>query len=159
MSGKLLMFAKLSLKIFIYYLSEIFCFSTKEIIDIYKKYLIEKFVVFHILTDTDSTGSLFLFLTRTVIYLKKKFRVVIFEVITASKIYKRYDTSHKFWDISGSRKESKTKKPGYFEIGNIDNPCLVTLTINPKEYLEILKNFALNKKHKEIEKESSRTGF
>ena len=63
MSGKLLMFAKLSLKIFIYYLSEIFCFPTKEIIDIYKKYLIEKFVVFHILTDTDSTTWKFIFIS------------------------------------------------------------------------------------------------
>ena len=40
MSGKLLMFAKLSLKSFIYDLSEIFCFTIKEINDIYKKYLI-----------------------------------------------------------------------------------------------------------------------
>ena len=40
-SGKLLMFAKLSLKIFIYDIAETFCFPTEAVAEIYKKYLIE----------------------------------------------------------------------------------------------------------------------
>ena len=87
------------------------------------------------------------------------FRDIIFDVIIASKIYKKFDTSHEFWDIFGSRKESRRKKLGYYEIENIDNPCLVTIAVNPKEYLEILKNLALNKKHKGIKKGSSGMGF
>ena len=41
MSGKLPMFAKLSLKSFIYII-ETFCFQQKEIVNLYRKYLIEK---------------------------------------------------------------------------------------------------------------------
>ena len=137
MSGKLLMFAKLSLKSFIYDLSEIFCFPIKEINDIYKKYLIEKVEIFHILTDTDSTALKFIFISDP--------NSNVPEVIIASKLYKRFDTSHEFWDILGSRKENRRKKLGYYKIENNDNPCVVTLAVNPKEYLEILKNLALNK--------------
>ena len=146
MSGKLLMFAKLSLKSFIYDLSEIFCFPIKEINDIYKKYLIEKVEIFHILTDTDSTALKFIFVSDPNSNVpEEKFRDIIFEVIIASKLYKRFDTSHEFWDILGSRKENRRKKLGYYKIENNDNPCVVTLAVNPKEYLEILKNLALNK--------------
>ena len=84
MSGRLL-FAKVSLKSFIYDLTEIFCFLQKEIQDISKKCLIEKEQIFHILRDTDSTALP-----------EEKFRDVIFEVKVTTKIYKRFDTSHKF---------------------------------------------------------------
>ena len=63
MSGKLLMFAKLSLKSFIYDLIEIFCFPQKEIVELYKKYLIEQVEILHILTDTDSTAIQFIFIS------------------------------------------------------------------------------------------------
>ena len=144
------MFAKLSLKSFIYDLSEIYCFPATEINDTYKKYLSEKVEIFHILPDKDSTALKFIFISDPNSDVpEEKFRDINFEVITASKIYKRFDTSHEFWDIFGSRKESRRKKLGYYEIKNIDNPCVVTLDVNPKEYLEILKSMTLNKKHKE----------
>ena len=41
MSGKLIMFAKLSLKSFIYKIADIFCFPSENIKEIYKKYMIE----------------------------------------------------------------------------------------------------------------------
>ena len=31
----------------------------------------------------------------------------------------------------------KIKKLGYYEIENIDNPCILILAINPEEYLEL----------------------
>ena len=62
MSGKLLMFAKLSLKSFIYDLTETFCFPQKKIADLHKKFLIEKVAIFHILTDTDSIVLKFIFI-------------------------------------------------------------------------------------------------
>ena len=43
------MFAKLSLKSFIYGLSETFSFPQKKIAKLFKKYLIEKVEIFHIL--------------------------------------------------------------------------------------------------------------
>ena len=71
----------------------------------------------------------------------------------------RFDSSHEFWNIFWARKESKIKKLGYYEIGNIDNPTILTLAVNPKEYLELLKDKYLNKKHKGIKKGSSGLGY
>ena len=41
----------------------------------------------------------------------------------------------------------------------MDNLRLLTMAINPKEYLELLKDRVLNKKHKGIKKGSSDLGF
>ena len=62
MSGKLLMFPKLSLKSFTYYLAQIFYFPS-EIGKNYKKYQIEKFEMYHVLTDTDSIVSQFIIIS------------------------------------------------------------------------------------------------
>ena len=40
----------------------------------------------------------------------------------------------------------------FYEVEHIDDPCYVTLAINPKEYLEFFKSSTLNKKHKGIKK-------
>ena len=107
-SGKLLMFAKLFLKSFIYDLSEVFCFPDKTVAEIYKKYLIEKVLVYHVMTDTEITELQFTFISKPKRDLPEyKFRDIIFEVIIATKIYKRFDSSHKFWDIFGFREESR----------------------------------------------------
>ena len=63
MSGKLLMFVKLSLKSFIYEVTEIFCFPKENTQEIYKKYFIEKVEIFLVLTDTYSTAQKFIFIS------------------------------------------------------------------------------------------------
>ena len=63
MSGKLLMFAKLLLKSFIHDIIENFCFPQKQIVNLYRKYLIDKVEIFHILPDTDSTALKFIFIS------------------------------------------------------------------------------------------------
>ena len=154
------MFATLSLKSFIYDLSDTFCFPQKETSEFYKKYLIEKVEIFHMLTETDSTALKFIFLSDPNSDIpKEKFRDIIFEVIVVSEIYKRLDTSHEFWNIFGARKESRRKKLGYYQTENISNPYLLTLAVNPKEYLEMLTDLLLNKKHKGIKKGSTEQGF
>ena len=71
MSGKLLMFAKLSLKSFIYDIIETFCFPDENVRGIFKKYGIERVEIFRVLTDTDSTSLKFMFISDlTVKYLK-----------------------------------------------------------------------------------------
>lgn len=60
MSGKLLMFAKLSLKNFIYALAETLYFPNEIVKETYKKYLIERIICYHTLTATDSTSLLFI---------------------------------------------------------------------------------------------------
>ena len=59
-SGKMLMFAKLSLMSFIYKLTETFYFPSRKTIEIYNKYNIERTFLYHVLTDTDSTCIMFL---------------------------------------------------------------------------------------------------
>ena len=53
LSGKMLMFVKLSLMSFIYELVETFYFPDETVKKIYEKYLIEKVYIYHVLTDTD----------------------------------------------------------------------------------------------------------
>lgn len=63
MSGKLLMFTKLSLKSFIFDVVETFCFLKEIIKEIYAKYKIEKVEIFHVLTNTSSTSLSFIFIS------------------------------------------------------------------------------------------------
>ena len=78
-----------------------------------------------------------------------------------SEIYRRFvDISHQTWDFGGgARRESRRKKLSYYEIENISNPCNLTLAVNPKEYLKMLKDPLINKKHKGIKKGSTGLGF
>ena len=62
MSGKLLMFAKLLLKSFIYSLVELLHFHEENpvVASIYEKYQIEQILCYQVLTDTDSTSIQFI---------------------------------------------------------------------------------------------------
>ena len=128
LSRKTLMFAKLSSISFIYKLVETFLFSHDIVKKIYQKYLIEKVYIYHVLTDTDSTCLKFVFVSSTDSDIPdKKFRDIIFEIIVASKIYNRFDSSNVYWEKFGARKENLRKCLGYFEIEHIDTPCFATL--------------------------------
>lgn len=147
------MFAKLSLISFIYEILETFSFPDENVKTIFKKYGIERVEIFHVLTDTDSTSLKFIFISDPGCETPEdKYRDIIFEIITSSEIYKRFDSSPEFWEIFGVRKEQKRKKLGYFEAERIDNPCILTLVVNLKEYLELFEDKNLNKKHKGIKK-------
>ena len=41
-----------------------------------------------------------------------------------------------------------------YEVEHIDDPCYVTLAVNPKEYFEYFKSELINKKHKGIKKDA-----
>lgn len=86
MSGKLLMSAKLSLKSFIYEITETFCFPKENVKEIYKTYVIERVEIFHALTDTDSTSLKFIFISDPNSETREdKFRD-IFETVIPSEI-------------------------------------------------------------------------
>ena len=57
------MFVKLSLKIFIYSLTEILVFPRPLVKEIYKKYQIDRVLCYHISTDADSTSMQFVILS------------------------------------------------------------------------------------------------
>ena len=82
MPGKLLMFAKLSLKSFVYELIETFCFLNEKTKQIFKKYQIEK-VETYILTDKNSTSLKFIFASGPESNVpESKYREIIFKVAT-----------------------------------------------------------------------------
>lgn len=62
------------------------------------------------MTDTDSTALQFIIVSDPNSDVSEsKFRDIIFEVIVATKIYKRFDTSQEFWDNFNARKISRQK--------------------------------------------------
>ena len=77
---------------------------------------------------------------------------MLFKVITNSDIYKRFDSSQPFWKIRRLQNQNKRQKSGYYEIENIDDKCILTLAVNPKEYLELFKDKKLNENEKGIKK-------
>ena len=101
------MFAKVSLMSFIYEMLETFSFPHKKMWEIFKKYQIEKVYIYHVLTDTDSTCLKFMFVSDpNSDILESKYRDIIFEVIIASEIYNRFDSSHEYWENINARKEN-----------------------------------------------------
>ena len=155
MSGKLLMFAKLSLKSFIYSLAELLAFpeENETVEKIYSKYDIEKIFCYHILTDTDSSSLNFLIISSVhSTFPESRVRDILFEIFSSIEIRKQFDKSDKFWEQLGVYIPGNQKVLGLYEVESINDPCLVTLATNPKEYLEYFQSEAINKKHKGIKK-------
>ena len=131
------MFAKLSLESFAYDFAETFFFPNQKTKEIYNKYMTERIFPYSVLKDTDSICVFFIFISKPESSLPDgKFRDVLFEVIKEHGILHWFDTSHKLWENFSARDESLKKKLGYFSIKKIDDPCVVTVAVNPKEYFE-----------------------
>ena len=157
LAGKMLMFAKLSLKSFIYSLAELLTFPDEnEIIrKIYDEYLIERILVFHILTDTSSTSIQFVAISKIdSTFTEPEFRLILFKIFSRTEIRERFDKSDEFWETFGVHDVSNQKVLGLYEVESINDPCHVTLAVNPKEYFEYFKSTNVNKKHKGIKKGS-----
>ena len=158
--GKMLMFAKLSIKSFVYDLIDVFCFPNDQIKEIYNKYQIEKCYLYQNLTDTDSTSLFFVFICELESVLpESEARKVIFECMINSEILKRLDTSNDFWKNYKVQDKTKKKEMGLFEIENIDNANICTIAVNPKEYFEKFKDKNVNKKHKGVRKNTKGMDF
>ena len=158
--GKMLMFAKLSIKSFVYDVIDVFCFPNETIKEIYHKYQIEKCFLYQNLTDTDSTSLFFVFICDIESILpESEAREVIFECMINSKIFERLDISHDFWKEFQAQDKNKKKEMGLFEIENIDNSNICTIAVNPKEYFEKFKNRDINKKHKGVRKNTKGMDF
>ena len=151
--GKMLMFAKLSIKSFVYDMIDVFCFPNQDIQLIYDFYKIEKCFLYQNLTDTDSTSLLFVFICDLKSTLpESQARKVIFECMVKSKILDRLDVSDDYWKQYDVYNATTKKQMGLFEIEHIDNSNVCTIAVNPKEYFETFKNKDINKKHKGVRK-------
>ena len=150
--GKMLMFSKVSLKSFVYDIIDIFCFPDDEVKEIYAKHEIKKCFIYLILSDTDSCSLQFTFITNLSSKISEDdARNLIFEILILKKC-ERLDTSHEFYEQFACRNKSTKKQVGLYEVESIDNAKLVTIAVNPKEYYEVFKSKAINKKHKGIKK-------
>ena len=155
MSGKLLMFAKLSLKSFIYSIVELLTFPEENSIvsKIYEKYDIGRILCYHVLTDTDSTSLQFIIVSDpSSTFPECDVRDILFEIFLHTEMRDRFDKSDEFWKKFDVHKPQNQKVLGLYEVENINDPCYVTLAVNPKEYLEYFKSDNVNKKHKGIKK-------
>ena len=72
----------------------------------------------------------------------------MFDVIRENEILHTFDTSHEFWEKFSVRNTSLKKKLDCYSVKNIDDPCNITMAVNPKEYLEKFESEKTNKKHK-----------
>ena len=111
--GKMLMFAKLSIKSFVYDMIDVFCFPNEAIKEIYHQYQIQKCFLYQNLTDTDSTSLFFVFICNLESTISEsKARKIIFECMIKSKIFGRLDISHDFWKEYNVQDKSKKKRNG-----------------------------------------------
>ena len=158
--GKMSMFAKLSLKSFVYNMIDVFRFSDKRIRKIYNSYQIQKCFLYPNLTDTDSTSLFFNFICNVNCSVAEtEVREIIFECMKKLKIAKRLDVSHEFWKQFEMYNKSTKKVMGLYEMENIDNQNICTIAINPKEYFEKFKNRKINKKHKSVRRDTEGISF
>ena len=95
----MLMFANPSLQSFVCDMIDVFCFPDQVAQESYKKYSIEKCFLYQNLTDTDSTSLIFIFICNVNCSVNEKdSRKILFEIMIASKIFKRLDLSDDFWN-------------------------------------------------------------
>ena len=157
MSDKLLMFAKLSLKSFIYSLVELLHFLEENPIVAYnyQKYQIEQILCYQVLTDTDSTSIQFIIVSDpSSSYPECDVLEILFEIFSKTEFRERFGMSDEFWRRFDCHCSQNKKVLGLYAVEHIDDPCYVTLAVNPKEYFEYFQSDAVNKKHKGIKKGS-----
>ena len=82
-------------------------------------------------------------------------RDILFEFFSKTEIRERFDKSDEFWRRFNVHDLKDSKVLGLYEVEHIDDPCYVTLAVNPKEYFEYFKSELINKKHKGIKKGSA----
>ena len=147
------MFAKVSIKSFVYDIIDVFMFPNETTKSIYEKNKIKKCYVYQCLTDTDSTSINFIFICDFECIVEElTARKIIFEVMTTSKILKSLDLSDDFWSQFNVQDKKLKKQVGLFEAENINKANVLTIAINPKEYFEEFEDLSINEKHKGIKK-------
>ena len=131
---KMLLFSKTSIQSFVYNLINVFTFPDDVVKKIYEKNEIQKCFFFQNLIDTDSTSLFFIFICKLLCYINEKTaRNIIFKVLTKSKVLNSLDLSNDFWEQFNVQSKSLKKPVGLYEVENISNTNILTITINPKE--------------------------
>ena len=105
----------------------------------------ERIFPYSVLTDTESIYVFFNLICKPESNLPgENFRDLLFEVIGENESLHWFDTSRKFCEKVSGRDKSLKKK--------LDDPCFITIAVNPKEYFEKFESENINKKHKGLRK-------
>lgn len=118
---------------------KLFYFPSQLVKYILKKYSIEKVEIYHVLTDIYSTALQFIVSDPNSDVPESKFRDIIFEVIVATKVYKRFDTSQEFWDNFNARKISRQKSLVIMKLKVSITLVMLPLLLTPKKILSFSK--------------------
>ena len=96
--GKMLMFAKVFLKSFVYDIKDVFSFPDENVKAVYNQYEIEKCYLYLNLANTDSCSMFFVFICSLDCDVKEReFRKIMFQISKKSKIAKQLDCADDFW--------------------------------------------------------------
>ena len=96
---------------------DVFYFPDQVVQEIYKKYSIEKCFLYQNLIDTDSISLFFIFICNLNCSVSEKdSRKILFEVMIASKIFKRLDLSDDFCNKFNVQNKEIKKQVGLYEI-------------------------------------------
>ena len=156
----MLMFSKVSVKSFVYNLIDVFMFPNDEIKEIYKKYSINQCYLDQNLTYTGRTSMFFVFVCDLNCNVREdEARNIILEVMLKSKVFHRLDLSVEYYEKFICRNESLRKRVGFFERENIDEPNIITIALNRKEYYERFTDTSDNKKHRGLKKSTPDLDF
>ena len=141
------MFANRSLKSFICSLVELLYFPEENptVASIYEKYDIEKIHCYHIHTHTNNTAIQFIVSNVDSTFLESETRKILFEIFSTANLKERFDNSNEFWQQFDIH-ETNNNVLGLYKVENINNPCLVSIAVNPNEYLELFKSETVNKR-------------
>ena len=101
--------------------------------------------------DSCSLQFLFVYNSRSNIS-KKESQNLIFKLLLQSNLREGSDNSDKFYNQFGCRNTNLQKQIGLYAVEPIDNPNIIAVAINPKEYFESFHDKIFNLKHKGIPK-------
>ena len=73
-----------------------------------------------------------------------------FEIALSSKLFEHLDCSHEYFDIFQARDENIKKQVGLYKTEAIDNPTMISIIVNPKEYKEHYQNKDSNKRQRGV---------
>ena len=128
-----MIFAKISLKSFVYDMIDVFCFPTEEIKMVCDKHDVIKCHLYLNLANTNSCSLFLNFICKKECNVKENdSRNLIFEVPKQSEIAERLDVSDPFWSQFKISDESVEKPMGLYETENISNVNIYTIAVNPK---------------------------
>ena len=110
----MLMFSKISLKAFVYDITDIFSFPDLQVQETFAQKEIIKCYIYLILTDTDSCSLQFLFLSNLNCRISEdEARDLIFDILIM-KLGQRLDTSHEFFERFKCRNKSTKENVGLY---------------------------------------------